>query len=72
MKKYFYVLTTKEVLGAHEKTIERFNNIRLVQTTSIVDEAEIYCITVYCTEDEFKTLLEALNENEKMAMCEIK
>lgn len=72
MKNYFYVLTTEEVLGAHKKTMERFDNIRLVQTTSIVDEAEIYCITVYCTEDEFKTLLEALNENEKISMCEIK
>ena len=72
MKNYFYVLTIKEVLEAHKKTIERFDNIRLVQTTSIVDEAEIYCITVYCTEDEFITLLEQLNETEQMNICKIK
>lgn len=68
MKKYYFVLTSKEVLGEHKKTIEGFNNIRLVQTTSIVDEAGIYCITVYCTEDEFKTLLEALNDIEKITI----
>ena len=72
MKQYFYVLTTKEVLGAHEKTIERFDNIRVVQTTSIVDEAGIYCISVYCTADEFKTLLRVLNENEEMINCDFK
>lgn len=68
MKKYYFVLTSKEVLGEHEKTIKRFDNIRLVQTTSIVDEAGIYCITVYCTEDEFKTLLESLDEIEKVTI----
>lgn len=68
MKKYYFVLTSKEVLGEHEKAIERFNNIRLVQTTSIVDEAGIYCITVYCTEDEFKTLLTTLNDIEKVTI----
>ena len=71
MKQYFYVLTTKEVLGAHEKTMERFDNIRVVQTTSIVDEAGIYCISVYCTKDEFKTLFKELEKNEKMNMCEM-
>lgn len=72
MKQYFFVLTTKEVLGAHERTIELFDNIRVVQTTSIVDEAGIYCISVYCTEEEFKTLLGALNETEKMFECDFK